>query len=372
MALHMSIGLLFLGGGRASLSRSKEATAALVAAFFPRFPRSAEDNQYHLQSLRHLWVLAIQWRGFKTIDVDTGKDVQVPLQIELSTKVDYVVKGNADSAVPAQLLRVRAPCLVPMLGDIASVCVTSKRYYSATLRTQDRSHANAIFRLILHVKRRPGHLSYIHDPVTSQRRLQEEDEYKDPGTLHNPLRLLEPWTRQVKLYYEIGVGTSAIVAPYTGDPVLVAFARQFCDHVSVSLPDSESAHRPQVRNDRVFLSPWVEGQAPMERWSARILYECIAYDKPAALILYLQMHHAATTIQSQLFPAQAWSLRIALEYCAASNLSILMKCTNQMPLLRRQFIQALRVHVDAALLSEAPRDQKAALWMILRPALTMV
>ena len=40
MALHMSIGLLFIGCGRASLSRSKEAIAALVVALFPRYPRS--------------------------------------------------------------------------------------------------------------------------------------------------------------------------------------------------------------------------------------------------------------------------------------------------------------------------------------------
>ena len=208
MALHMSIGLLFLGGGRASLSRSKEATAALVTAFFPRFPRSAEDNQYHLQSLRHLWVLAIHWRGFKTIDVDTGKDVQVPLQIKLSNKVDYLVKGTADSAVPTQSLRVLAPCLVPTLGDIASVCITSERYYSVTLHAllqaeyrcflprrmnfRDGWHANAFRRLILHVKRRPGHLGHIHNPFT----LHEDH--------HNPLHLLAPWTRQVKLFYEMG------------------------------------------------------------------------------------------------------------------------------------------------------------------------
>jgi len=109
------------------------------------------------------------------------------------------------------------------------------------------------------------------------------------------------------------VGTSGIIAPYTGDPLLIAFARQFCDRVSISLPKFESAHRAKLCNDRVFLRPWVEGQVPMERWSARILYECIAYDKPVALILYLQMHHAATMIQSQPFLAQAWSLRIALE-----------------------------------------------------------
>lgn len=42
-------GFLFLGGGRAALSRSNEAIAALVAATFPRLPAHTSDNQYALQ-----------------------------------------------------------------------------------------------------------------------------------------------------------------------------------------------------------------------------------------------------------------------------------------------------------------------------------
>jgi anaphase-promoting complex subunit 1 len=49
MCIGMAIGLLFLGGGRVSLSDSNESIAVLLAAFFPRFPTSTEDNQYHLQ-----------------------------------------------------------------------------------------------------------------------------------------------------------------------------------------------------------------------------------------------------------------------------------------------------------------------------------
>lgn len=163
------------------------------------------------------------------------------------------------------------------------------------------------------------------------------------------------------------MGTSDIVASYTGDPLLLGFARQFCDCVGHNLPSFASEQKANVCNDRAFVSPWVEGQNPMERWSARILYECIAFDKPAALILYLQMHHATITIQSQPFPAQAWSLRIVLEYFSTSDLSTLIKCPNQMPFLRHQFLHTLRVHTDAALLSRAQSQERALL--ILRPVL---
>lgn len=49
MALHMAIGFLFLGGGRAGLCRSDSAVAALVAALYPRLPAHTSDNQYSLQ-----------------------------------------------------------------------------------------------------------------------------------------------------------------------------------------------------------------------------------------------------------------------------------------------------------------------------------
>lgn len=45
MAFNMAMGLLFLGGGELTLSRSNEAIAALVIALFPRFPATPDDNQ---------------------------------------------------------------------------------------------------------------------------------------------------------------------------------------------------------------------------------------------------------------------------------------------------------------------------------------
>jgi len=56
MAIGMAIGLLFLSGGHATLGRSNESIAALLCSLYPRFPINSEDNQYHLQPLRHLYV----------------------------------------------------------------------------------------------------------------------------------------------------------------------------------------------------------------------------------------------------------------------------------------------------------------------------
>ena len=49
MAVAMAMGFLFYGGGSASFSGSKEATAALVVSLFPKFPLSPTDNRSHIQ-----------------------------------------------------------------------------------------------------------------------------------------------------------------------------------------------------------------------------------------------------------------------------------------------------------------------------------
>lgn len=73
MAIHMALGFLFLGAGRYTLSRSPQAIAALVCALFPKFPTHSNDNRYHLQAFRHLYVLAVEPRIFLPRDIDSGK-----------------------------------------------------------------------------------------------------------------------------------------------------------------------------------------------------------------------------------------------------------------------------------------------------------
>jgi anaphase-promoting complex subunit 1 len=62
MAINMAFGFLFLGSGAFTLSRSKFAIASLMCSIYPIFPREPNDNRYHLQALRHFWVMAIESR----------------------------------------------------------------------------------------------------------------------------------------------------------------------------------------------------------------------------------------------------------------------------------------------------------------------
>ena len=45
VALHLSLGLLFLGGGELTLSTRPEAVAAMICAFYPKFPTHSNDNR---------------------------------------------------------------------------------------------------------------------------------------------------------------------------------------------------------------------------------------------------------------------------------------------------------------------------------------
>jgi anaphase-promoting complex subunit 1 len=62
MAINMSIGFLFLGNGAYTFNRSDKAIASLLCALYPVFPNSPSDNRYHLQALRHFYVMAIETR----------------------------------------------------------------------------------------------------------------------------------------------------------------------------------------------------------------------------------------------------------------------------------------------------------------------
>ena len=83
LAINMAIGFLFLGSGAYTFSRSERAIAALVIATYPILPSSPSDNRYHLQALRHFYVLAIETRLLQARDIDTGKFVKVDVAVKV-------------------------------------------------------------------------------------------------------------------------------------------------------------------------------------------------------------------------------------------------------------------------------------------------
>ena len=81
MTYGAAIGLLFLGGGTCTIGREPQDIAALVMSFYPRYPSTTSDNQYHLQALRNLYAIAVKQRELRAVDVDTGESVFVPIEV---------------------------------------------------------------------------------------------------------------------------------------------------------------------------------------------------------------------------------------------------------------------------------------------------
>ena len=162
-AIAAAMGLLFLGGGRATLSRSNEAIAALVIAFFPRYAQSTTDNRYHLQALRHLYVLAVDYRVVHAIDVDSGRMCLAPMTVSTSLH-----PSSQNNSLKAKLM---APCLLPEPEQIKSLSVTSPRHWPVTLsnttirnQLKNRGMHRQLQGLTVFVKRRNGCLPFEIDP----------------------------------------------------------------------------------------------------------------------------------------------------------------------------------------------------------------
>lgn len=65
--------------------------------------------RYHLQALRHLYVLAAERRVLVTVDSDSGRTCSVPVR---------VITNHSE-------LTAMSPCIVPSWEDITEVVVTS-------------------------------------------------------------------------------------------------------------------------------------------------------------------------------------------------------------------------------------------------------
>ncbi len=119
MAAHLAIGALFLGSGTTSFGNSNLAVAALLVSFYPIFPASIQDNDAHLQALRHFWVLATEPRCLVTKDASTGQPISVPILVYLKPSA----LSAFGSTLPADelVLRRETPCLLPPLDDINTV-----------------------------------------------------------------------------------------------------------------------------------------------------------------------------------------------------------------------------------------------------------
>lgn len=63
--------------------------AALLLAVYPQFPNAPGDNRWHLQALRHFYVLAMEEKIFHAVDVDSNKVVNVAARLTFQSNGEY-------------------------------------------------------------------------------------------------------------------------------------------------------------------------------------------------------------------------------------------------------------------------------------------
>jgi hypothetical protein len=136
-----------------SLGREPEDIAALVTAFFPRYPTTTSDNQYHLQALRHLYALAVKRKELCAVDVDTGESVSVPVEVRGSSTLEV-----QRLTLPSILMNSDSP--------LEELRVVSDKYYPLTLNLESIAPSYTFF-----VKKRSAKLH--HFPYSPGQRMEK-------------------------------------------------------------------------------------------------------------------------------------------------------------------------------------------------------
>ncbi|VFV22754.1 anaphase-promoting complex subunit [Lynx pardinus] len=200
LAHHMALGLLFLGGGRYSLSTSNSSIAALLCALYPHFPAHSTDNRYHLQALRHLYVLAAEPRLLVPVDVDTNMPCYALLEVTYKGTQWYEQTKE----------ELMAPTLLPELHLLKQIKVKGPRYWELLIDlSKGTQHLKSILSKdgVLYVKLRAGQLSYKEDPMGWQSLLAQT-----VANRNSEARAFKPET----------------ISAFTSDPALLSFAEYFC------------------------------------------------------------------------------------------------------------------------------------------------
>lgn len=174
----MSIGLLFLGGSRLSLSNNPQSVAALLCSFYPYWtatcitssctptqPLTTSDQSAHLQPLRHLYALAVCPQYLCPVDVNTEQNCVV--DIEIYMKQDYVSNNNS------RLVYLTAPCLLPPLDNIETVRICSPDHYPLSLSSHSLKKVltSPILRGNLYIQRKPASLLRMINNISTSSRV---------------------------------------------------------------------------------------------------------------------------------------------------------------------------------------------------------
>ncbi|RKP02123.1 hypothetical protein CXG81DRAFT_18164 [Caulochytrium protostelioides] len=160
-ALHMALGLLFLGGGSVRIDRRPRDIALLLISFFPRWPRDAGSARAYPSAWRHLWALSAFSQMLTTHVCDPQNGLQGPQSEPVPVELTFANGQRVRAVTPF-------PCRT---HRVTRVVVCSDRFLPLALTIADLpSAARATWRQsgIVYVQRHPGHAGYAHDAMGAQ------------------------------------------------------------------------------------------------------------------------------------------------------------------------------------------------------------
>uniref|UniRef100_A0A671M6H3 Anaphase-promoting complex subunit 1 n=1 Tax=Sinocyclocheilus anshuiensis TaxID=1608454 RepID=A0A671M6H3_9TELE len=291
MAHHMALGLLFLGGGRYTLSTSNSAIAALLCSLYPHFPAHSTDNRYHLQALRHLAVLAAEPRLLVPVDVDSLKPCYALLDVTYRETQWY----------EETTVELMAPTMLPELHLLKRIKVKGPRYWELNIDiSKGTQHLESILSKdgVLYVKLRAGQLPYKDDPQGWK-------------------SLLAPNLNNRSA--EVHTFKPEAISTFTSDAALVSFAEYFC----------RASENMKHKQETVALL-------------SAILYECVTQEYPEMLPTHISIDQAVRTLERgdlcETF--SLWQMKLVLELCESRGRGLLLSS---------EFLPVMKSSADRAL-----------------------
>ncbi|XP_063980252.1 anaphase-promoting complex subunit 1 [Diachasmimorpha longicaudata] len=328
LATHMALGLLFLGGGRYTLSNSPSAVAALIISLFPKFPTHSNDNRYHLQALRHLYVLAAQPRLVLPRDIDSR--VHCYATLKLTFRSEKLEKG--------QEITMKAPCLLPQLESLERVELKDDRYWEIVF---ERGHNWQLLEGMLSkcdsldVKQKAGCLPYVEDPQGFRslvaQTLTTENVIPWAARQEHVTSFTNNKTVLNIVKYFLQKRTSENFERKFDEEAMQGSTKASAGHVSKSFGESstekmeigetsspaKSLHSP--------ISPQDEPRevSKVERYFlqtlAIIVYECVIKDKVSLLPLWVNLYKSIEIIERRPTSNLVWQIKLVAAH-------VLTKC----------------------------------------------
>ncbi|XP_043916095.1 anaphase-promoting complex subunit 1 [Protopterus annectens] len=299
MAHYVALGLLFLGGGRYSLSTSNSAIAALLCALYPHFPVNSTDNRYHFQGVRNLSVVASDPRLLAPVSVDWHLACFLPLEMPRCGTQWY--EETTEELV--------APSLLPELYLLKQIKVKGPRYWEIVLDLSKGTEQLKSFLSrdgIMYVKLRAGQLSYKEDPKGWRSLLAQTVACKNS---------------------EASGFKPDVISSFTSDPAVLSFAEYFC--------------KPAKNIGQ-------EKQEILDLFST-ILYECVTQENPEMLPTYIGIDQAVRRLgrkeASETF--ELWQIKLVLEFYNSRNLQErLRKKSHKGLFMKSEFLPVMKCTVD--------------------------